>query len=320
MLILDSGGRDDGVGLIGLGLMGRGMGLRLLGAGFRLHALAHRRRDTLAALVAAGAVEAPAAAALAQATMAVVTCLPGIEALESVLFGPAGIVAGARPGYLVLDCSTLTPAAGRDFAQRLAARGIGFVGAPVTRGPEEAARGKLNAIAGGSPADMGRALPLLDAFCERVLTVGDAGAGYAAKLVNNFLAFGHYALIAEALAAVHGEGVAIESVLAAVSLGGGQSRVLDGMGPFLSGTGESRSRVTVATALKDLNYFRAMAAAAGAAGPVGAEVLARWQGVAALGAGDWSTAYFTRLANLPAPRPDTAVVPATPGAGSPGST
>lgn len=282
------------VGLIGLGLMGRGMALRLICAGFRLHALAHRRREVLEELLAQGAQEEQSPSAVAAHCSAVVLCLPTIEAVEEVLFATDGIVAGASPGLTIVECSTLTPGAGRNLAARLATHAIGFVGAPVTRGPAEALRGKLNALAGGSSHDIARARPLLDAFCEHVLVIGDAGAGYAAKLVNNFLGLGHHALIVEALAAVRDQGVPVATVLEAVSLGGGNSRVLENHKSFLAGTGECHSRFTIATACKDMGYFLTMAGTAAHRYPLAEEVQAQWNAAAASGASDWSSAFFQR--------------------------
>lgn len=282
------------VGLIGLGLMGRGMALRLLGAGYRLRTVAHRRREVVDELLALGALEEQSPSAIAAACRTVILCLPSIEVVEQVLFAADGIAAGASPGLTVVDCSTLTPEAGRDFAARLARDGIGFVGAPVTRGPAEALRGKLNVLAGGTRHDIDRVRPFLSAFSETVLVTGDAGSGYAVKLVNNFLSLGYHALIAEALVAVREEGIPVETVLEAVSLGAGNSRVLENNKAFLAGVGESRSRFTLATACKDMSYFLAMAQSRGRELPLAGEIQAQWRAAAACGAGDWSSSFFER--------------------------
>lgn len=284
----------DDVGLIGLGLMGRGMGLRLLGAGFRLRTLAHRRREAVDELLAHGAVEEPSPRAIAAGCSTIVLCLPSIEVVEQVLFADDGIAAGASPGLTVVDCSTLTPHAGRDFAARLARREIGFVGAPVTRGPSEALRGELNMLAGGASRDVERVRPVVSAFCATILRTGDAGSGYAAKLVNNFLSLGYHALIVEALAAVRDEGIPVPTVLDAVSLGAGSSRVVENNKAFLAGVGESRSRFSLATACKDLRYFLAMADTRALKLPLAAEIQAQWNAAAASGAADGSSAFFER--------------------------
>ena len=107
------------VGLIGLGLMGRGLGLSLLRAGRRLGMVAHRRRETAIELLKAGAWEAGSAAELAAQCEVIVLCLPSQEAAEAVLFGPASLTQGGRGGLLVIESSTLVPEVGIDFERRL---------------------------------------------------------------------------------------------------------------------------------------------------------------------------------------------------------
>jgi len=270
--ILQPAGTSPHTGLIGLGLMGRGMGLSLLRAGHTLHLVAHRKRDIAQELLAAGAHEAATPQALAAACEAIVLCLPSVETTEAVLFGPQGIVWGAPPGLLVIECSTLLREAGRSFAQRLAAAGVDFVDAPVTRGPTEAVAGRLNALVGGAPAAVERALPVLQAFCERTFRFGASGQGYAAKLVNNFLAFNNLVAIAEAMHTAQSAGLNTQELLAAIAVSGGQNRVLDGLAPWLTGAGESRSRVTLATAHKDVQYYARLAESLATLGPVAQQV------------------------------------------------
>ncbi len=277
------------VGLAGLGLMGRGLGLSMLRAGHRLHVLAHRQRSVANELVAAGAQEATDAETLTASADVLVLCLPSEEAVDQVLFGPQGVCTGARQGLLVIECSTLRRDAGRRLHGRLAELGIDFVDAPVTRGPAEAVQGRLNALVGGSPAAVDRAEPVLRAFCEQVFRFGAAGQGYAAKLVNNFLAFSNLVAAAEAMHTARRAGLDLPQLLAAVQVSGGQNRVLDGLTPLLTGTGPSRSRVTLGTAHKDALYYHQMAQALGSAGPVAQQVEAVLAQALAAGLGEQFT-------------------------------
>ncbi len=277
------------IGLIGLGLMGRGLGLSLLRAGHRLTVLAHRQRSVADELRAAGALESDSAAALAATVDALVLCLPSAEVVDEVLFGAQGVCAGARAGLLVVECSTLRPDVGQRLAATLSDVGIDFVDAPVTRGPNEAVQGRLVALAGGSAAALDRAEPLLRAFCEQVFRMGVAGQGYAAKLVNNFLAFSNLVAVAEALHTARRAGLDLPQLLAAVQLSGGQNRVLDGLTPLLSGTGPSRSRVTLATAHKDVHYYGLLARGLGSAGPLAQQVEAQLAQALAAGLGEQFT-------------------------------
>lgn len=287
------------IGLIGLGLMGRGMGLSLLRAGYALHIVAHRRRDVADELVAAGAIELATPQALASACEAIVLCLPSVESTEHVLFGPQGVLAGARRGLLVIECSTLLPQAARDFAQRLSAAGVDFVDAPVTRGPAEAVAGRLNALLGGSPEAVARAKNVLAAFCERCFEFGASGQGYAAKLINNFLAFNNLVAVAEAMHTAQRAGLDLKQLLAAIQLSGGQNRVLDGLTPVLTGEGPSRSRVTLTTAHKDVQYYGRLAASLQTAGPQAQQVEQALARALEVGLGDALTPeYLAHIAGL----------------------
>lgn len=282
------------IGLIGLGLMGRGMGFSLLRAGHTLGVVANRRRETADELNAAGAWEAEDPGALAVACDVPVLCLPAVEATEAVLFGPRGVVAGARPGLLVIECSTLLPAAGRSFAQRLAALALDFVDAPVMRGSTEALAGRLNALLSGSPAAVDRAAAVLTAFYERRFRFGASGQGYAAKLVNNFLAFSNLVAATEAMHTAQAAGLDLAELLAAVQVSGGQNRVLDGLAPWLTGTGPSRSRVTVLTAHKDVAYYQWLTRSLASAGPLAQQVEASLAQALACGLGEQLTPEYLR--------------------------
>ena len=292
--------RRPRTGLVGLGLMGRGLGLSLQRAGHALTVLAHRQRAVADELVAAGANEAPQAAALAAAVDTVVLCLPSEEAVNAVLFGPQGLCSGARAGLLVIECSTLRPDVGQRLARRLAEAGVHFVDAPVTRGPNEAVQGRLNALVGGAPAAVERAQPVLRAFCEQVFCFGAAGQGYAAKLVSNFLAFSNLVAVAEAMHTARQAGLDLPQLLAAIQVSGGQNRVLDGLAPLLAGTGPSRSRVTLDTAHKDVQYYLQVARGLGSAGPMAQQVAEQLAHALAAGLGPHFTPdYLNHVAGRP---------------------
>lgn len=262
------------VGLVGLGLMGRGIGLSLLRAGNSLYILPHRRRETAEELVDAGATEVATPTDLGMHCDVIVSCLPTSEAAEQVLLGPGG-VANAGPAYgrsgrdlLVIECSTLTPEKGIAISSGLHTAGIAFVDAPLTRGPREAIEGKLNALVGGDPDAVDWATAVLRAFCDQVFAFGATGNGYAAKLVNNFLGFSALVTIAEAIATASRAGLDASTLMKAIAASGGQSRVLDGLAPVIERTGHSRSIVTLATARKDADYYLSFARSVGTAGPV----------------------------------------------------
>ncbi|MFY9128618.1 MAG: NAD(P)-dependent oxidoreductase [Limnohabitans sp.] len=264
------------VGLIGLGLMGRGIGLSLLRDGHVLGIVAHQKRATTEELLNLGAVEFKSPVDLAMNYDFIVTCLPSEEACRQVLLGNQGIVHSTRTDILVIECSTLMPHNAIEFSDALGRSQISFVDAPVTRGPREAELGKLNAILAGSPDSISKARPVLTSFCEGIFEVGSLGQAYAAKLINNFLAFSNLAAIGEAMATAKQANLDLRQLMAVIAVSGGQSRVLDGLVPTITSIGPSRSIVSISTAHKDVKYYSELSKKLKSAGPISQAVLAEF--------------------------------------------
>jgi 3-hydroxyisobutyrate dehydrogenase-like beta-hydroxyacid dehydrogenase len=144
--------------------MGEPMARSLRRAGFDVTAAAHRQREALERLRRDGVVEAADPAAVAAASDIVVTCVPDAPQVDEALFGPHGIAAGARAGMVVIDSSTISPVASRNFAVRLAERGVDFVDAPLSGGPARARDGTLTIMVGAAPKDFARVEPVLRAL------------------------------------------------------------------------------------------------------------------------------------------------------------
>lgn len=192
------------VGFIGLGAMGRPMALRLLGAGYPLRVY-DRRAEALAPLAAAGAAPCATAAEAVCGAGTILVMVSNAAALEEVLAGETGILAGAASGSLVVVLTTISPEAARDLAGRLAAAGLEMLDAPVSGDEEEAAAGTLAIMAGGTPEAFAAARPLCERLGRTVVHAGPSGAGSLAKACHQ---------IAMALAL---EGVAEAFTLAARS-------------------------------------------------------------------------------------------------------
>ncbi len=166
--------------------MGEPMAAALRRAGFDVTASVHRRRDALERLRALSVNEAADPAAVAAASDAVVLCVPDAPQVEDALLGPRGVARGAKPGLLAIDMSTISPVASRDFAQKLAGRGLDFVDAPVSGGPVRAREGTLTIMAGGSSEAFARAEPVLRAM-GNPYHLGPVGMGETVKLVNQII-------------------------------------------------------------------------------------------------------------------------------------
>jgi len=188
------------VACIGLGALGEPMALNLLQAGYAVTVHNRHPRRHAALLQAGAAAAATPAEAAAQAPLLLV-CVSDDAAVEAVLLEqPQAAIAGLRPGALVIDCSTISPATSRRVAHRLARQGIDYIDAPVTGGTEGARAGSLSVLVGGEPEAVERAQPLLQVIGQRISHFGAVGAGQEAKAVNQVLVAGSYAAVAEALA------------------------------------------------------------------------------------------------------------------------
>jgi 3-hydroxyisobutyrate dehydrogenase-like beta-hydroxyacid dehydrogenase len=186
------------VGFIGLGSMGAGMAANLLTKGWPLTVWAHRSRDAVDRLVAAGAAEAEDLRKLAAASDVVVLCVTGSREVEALVKGPDGLAAAGKP-LLVIDCSTSNPSSTTALAAELAAQGLTLIDAPLARTPKEAAEGKLDVMVGGSTEAVARARPVLEAFAARIVHTGPTGSGHTMKLLNNFVSMGYSAIYSETL-------------------------------------------------------------------------------------------------------------------------
>jgi 3-hydroxyisobutyrate dehydrogenase-like beta-hydroxyacid dehydrogenase len=243
------------IGFIGVGMMGHGMARNLVTKGFPLTVLGNRNRTPVEDLVAAGAAEGRNPADVAARSDVVILCVTGSPQVEAIVYGENGLLSAARPDLIVMDCSTSEPDSSQRVFADCAARGVTFVDAPLARTPKEAAEGRLNVMVGAEPAVFEQVEPVLRAFAENIFHVGGPGAGHKTKLVNNFLAMGQAALIAEALVAASRAGVDIEALYRVVSAGGPNSGIFQMiMTGVLSGS-YSGMGFGLDLARKDLRYY-----------------------------------------------------------------
>ncbi len=221
------------IGFIGLGAMGWPMAARLRAAGYPVAAWA-RSPEAARRAEQAGMAVAGSASELAGGVQVLVTNVTSTEDVEQVLLGVQGAVHSARPGLLCIDHSTIAPRGARRIAAELALRGVGFVDAPVSGGEQGAREGRLSIMAGGSPEDFERALPLLRLHGPTVTYIGPPGSGQVAKLCNQLVQVVNIEGIAEAMRLAAAEGAPLQRVLQALGAGFAGSRMLDLMGPKMA--------------------------------------------------------------------------------------
>ena len=247
------------IGFIGAsGLMGHGMAKNLLAKGHSLRLTVHRNRERVADLIAAGAVECTTPAELASGSDIVFLCVTGSPQVESSLTGAQGLLAGARPGLLVVDCSTSEPDSTARLREACSAAGATLVDAPLARTPIEAEAGKLNVMVGADAETFARLEPVLRDFAENIFHVGGPGAGHIIKLLNNFIAQAICTATAEAFAVGQRAGIDPQKLVDLVSVGAVNSGLFQMMSKTLQGD-LGALRFELDNARKDVRYYTHLA-------------------------------------------------------------
>jgi len=168
------------VGFIGLGLMGSGMSMNLLKAGFPL-TVWNRTRSKMKPLLDAGAEGAGSPKEVAERSEVVIDIVTDSPDVEEVLLGPNGVVHGARPGTIVIDMSTISPAVTRRVAAELAGRGVRMLDAPVSGGDTGARKGTLSIMVGGDAETFRECLPLFQAMGKTIPSPTSAATAWGRR-------------------------------------------------------------------------------------------------------------------------------------------
>jgi 3-hydroxyisobutyrate dehydrogenase len=267
------------VGVVGLGRMGRPMAETLARRGHPLACfdLSPERR-------AAAPSPVSSLSEAVRGSDIVLLSLPSSREVEAVMRQRLGVLESAQPGQVVVDTSTAELASTRRLQAEAAARGVGYVDAPVSGGPKGAADGKLLIMAGGDEADLLRAMPVLAGLAREVLRCGGPGAGNAVKLINNLLCAANLGLAGEALRLGERDGVAPEVLAKALALGSGRSGVTEVNLPTWILSGRFDSGFTMGLMRKDVSLAADLARSLGALGTLGEATAALWaRSAAALG-------------------------------------
>jgi 3-hydroxyisobutyrate dehydrogenase-like beta-hydroxyacid dehydrogenase len=274
------------VGFVGVGLMGHGMAKNLVSKGWPLVVLGHRKREPVEHLKSLGAREAATPRELAAQCEIVHLCVTGSPQVEATLRGPDGLLAGAAPGTVIIDCSTSNPVSTLALAEEAKARGVHFVDAPLSRTPKEAEAGTLDTMVGAEPEVFARIEPVLRAWAGNVVHLGPVGLGHKMKLINNFVAMGYAALFSEALAIARKSGLTVEQFHSVIGSGRMRSPFYDTFMQWTLAGDENAHRFTIANAHKDMRYLAAMANEAGAVNLLQPQVKNMFAAMQAAGQGE----------------------------------
>jgi 3-hydroxyisobutyrate dehydrogenase len=245
---------SERIAFIGVGRMGGRMSKRLLDAGRDL-VVFDPSADAVGALVERGARAAGSAADAARDAAFVLCSLPNPGILREAVAGAGGVLEGAQPGSLIVDFSTGDPSVARELAALAAARGVGFLDAPVSRGVVGAENGTLAVMVGGEEEALERARPVLDHLASDIVHVGAVGAGQVTKLCNNMLTAIITTALGEVLVTGVKSGVGLEPLARAIGAGSAGNYVLSGYLPNTLFTEERAAGFALALMRKDLGLF-----------------------------------------------------------------
>jgi 3-hydroxyisobutyrate dehydrogenase-like beta-hydroxyacid dehydrogenase len=247
------------IGFIGAsGLMGHGIARNLLAKGHALTLTVHRNHERVADLLAAGAVEAASAQEVAAASDLVFICVTGSPQVEASVAGANGLLAGARPGLMIVDCSTSEPDSTARLREQCAAAGVSFIDAPLSRTPVEAEAGRLNVMVGADDSIFECLQPILACFAENIFHVGGPGAGHTIKLLNNFIAQAICTATAEAFAVGQRAGLDLKALVDLISVGPVNSGLFQAMAKTLQGQMDGL-KFELDNARKDVRYYTHLA-------------------------------------------------------------
>ena len=254
------------IGFIGLGLMGAAMVGRLQDQGYALTVLANRSRANVDAAVARGAAEASSARDLAAASDIVMLCVDTSASVEARMRGDDGVIAGLKPGAIVIDFGTSLPGSTRALGEEVAAAGGAYLDAPLGRTPAHAKDGLLNIMGAGEEAAFARVRPVLEDLGENVFHLGPLGAGHTIKLINNFMGMTTAAAMCEAFAMADAAGVPRGELYDVMSAGPLRSGMMDFVKGYAVDGDPSMLEFAIKNGAKDVGYFRRMAEDAGFSG------------------------------------------------------
>jgi len=248
------------LGFICLGRMGTHMASHLLRGGHTLAVYA-RRREAAEPIVAAGAIDCASPADVAQRSDVIFTMLTDTAAVEAVTLARSGIAEGARPGSILVDHSTISPAGTRRIAEALQGRGIFMLDAPVSGGWWAAESASLSIMVGGDEEIFNRCRPLLELMGKTITYIGGPGAGQIAKACNQICIVVTQLGVAEAVLLAERSGIDFSRVHRALMAGLAASRVLEVQGPKMAARrfdGQIESRLHHKDALIALDAARGL--------------------------------------------------------------
>ncbi|MEO9572790.1 MAG: NAD(P)-dependent oxidoreductase [Tateyamaria sp.] len=251
------------IGFMGLGLMGGAMVGRLQDQGYAMNVIANRTRTYVDQAIARGATEVSTSKELAEASDIVMLCMDTSANVEARMRGADGVIAGLKPGAVVIDFGTSLPASTKALGDEVAAAGGQYLDAPLGRTPSHAKDGLLNIMGSGDKGAFDKLKPVLDDLGENVFHLGALGSGHTIKLINNFFGMTVANAMAEAFAMADVAGVPRQDLYNVVSAGPLKSGMMDFVKGYAVDGDPNQLAFAIKNAAKDVGYYAQMASDAG---------------------------------------------------------
>ena len=271
------------IGFIGLGIMGKPMVRNLLKAGHEVIVF-DIVKENVENVVASGAKAAASAKAVAEQCKTIITMLPNSPHVKTVVLGEGGVLEGAQAGSVLIDMSSIAPAASQEVSKACAAKGVKMLDAPVSGGEPKAIDGTMSVMVGGDKAVFDEYYDLLKVMGGSVVYCGSIGAGNTTKLANQIVVACNIAACAEAFTLAKKTGVDPAVVFQAIRGGLAGSTVMDAKVPMML-DGNFKPGFKIDLHIKDLNNAIETGHAFGSPLPLTAEVMEMMQTLHADGRG-----------------------------------
>ncbi len=218
------------IGFVGLGIMGKPMALNLLKAGFVVVAY-NRTKEKVEAIVKAGGEAANSPKEVAENSDIIITIVSDTPDVKDVILGESGVVAGAKEGSVVIDMSTISPSVTKNIAEKLRAKNVEMLDAPVSGGDVGAINGTLSIMVGGNLETLNRCRPIFEAMGKSITHCGTNGMGQTTKLCNQILVSVTNMAVGEAILFAQKSGLDAHTMVEATKGGAAGSWQLSNIGP-----------------------------------------------------------------------------------------
>lgn len=250
------------IGIVGVGLMGRGIAKNLAESGFTVHAV-DSKHDQVSALEKYGVRETTSLAELCNQCTRIITCLPSLAAVREVYLAPNGLITEAQKGTVFIDCTSSDPSLTREIGQLATQNSLFLVDAPILLGKEAAWEGRTTLILGGENPVIAACMPIFEAFSAQTIYSGALGTAHGLKAINNAVTLANHAILSEAFSVAMLMNVDLNTMFKVMSNSNANSAKLQDLAPRLLDENFEKT-MTFASGGKDIVNFITMADSLGA--------------------------------------------------------